>query len=404
MNHQRQKNAEHVSKWRAEIASLSSAKNKLQEAVVLQNIFESILVKSITIFCEMTTIASVSLNKLASCLFNDYLVVLKKLSDLHDKQQLMTRLLLSNISWQNLSTETSPYVRYFFPELMHEQTLDVFIPCLKLKNPVEPLLQLVGEQESLKQKQVLVNQSLCIYLGDPVLLNMGFSTQHGFKNAETFLKNPVSIVTLTIPLQTSTLLFNTVVFLDKSLISSKLYTPEIWVFKPPLTINASCFVVNWVDQGYAYKDIAKFPLLGSKSVVCSLYARDVVEWSRILPIELEFETTVTETYRLCLNAIQTFSATSSSSTIPTFSYTLVSQQTNLPNDIYTIHSYELKLSPLWIDLLQKISLFYSKLLEKFRMHKIRNETDLINIKFIAEMVRTQTEIKEDSIKLYASLK
>jgi len=389
MSRQQKRTTEQVEKWKTEIAALESARTKIQEAVVLQNVFETILSKS-HVFFEDIYQRLTAFIECADGKRNIYIFVekLQQISQLHDKEQVMVKLLLGNISWTNVVDTSTSYVRYYFPELSFHQTLDIHLPVLQITNPIESMIEMVLSYTILTDQNIAVCGDHLYLLGVQKFREASWQVTHYFDSKEDFDANPMSVLKIHFSEERAdNVSFDILVFQVETSMSAIFPDPkQIWRFQNVLQeINQNEFEIDWIDHGFMYDEAITFP---SDGVACFAFqTHPTLELDKVVPVQV----TISKTYEILINQCS-----------PTG--TLETDVGDLPDSgIYTIESYMLLMNPVWQELVEKLKYFYKRITLKTEVNKTQNQLDLSNIQFIADLIKTQMDAKENGIHLFQSL-
>lgn len=330
-----QKTTEQVEKWRSELLYLDSSNIKIQEAIVTQNVIETSLNKSIPLLSEIRE-ALDKLLLIETSDFSKFLGILESISQLHDRHQTMTKLLLSN--WKFVSSPSHCHTQdsksYYFPELgSSEQKVEISVPNFEVVNPILALLSLILAIK-LNGQFLFMRKETIKFLGSFVEKQQ-VHIVNVFHDKPSFLKTPVSVFTFSPSLETKT--FNSVYFyslqetvdnkctssigtsssvsgtLGSIGTSSFLYgtlAPTLYQFKRDYRFGgkdfSSSISIDWSVEMLTYDEIMQIlpfsvhptsttssigcheTTFGSMNGPCDLYyfSKSIYEWRYILPVLL----------------------------------------------------------------------------------------------------------------------
>ena len=443
-----QKTVEQVEKWRSELLYLDSSNIKIQEAIVIQNVIETALCKSIPLLCEIRE-ALDKLLLLEISQYPNFIATLENISQLHDRHQTLTKLLLAN--WKFTSSEphhsnqdnhSSTYVKYYyFPELgCTEQKIEVSIPNFEVPNPVLALINLMLAIKFKDQYVILLSNSKMKFLGTLVSKEQTICIQNLFYDESSFNIFPKTKITFPVFYQKKT--FNSLYFHSFSSFPENLQAPAYYQFLNDYTIgmeitttrgsniSLATVVIDWTLEQVGFQEVVEiFPItnstctfssigqhssIGSSSIngeisfleaSCDLFyfPKSVYEWKYILPVlfvvsDTDNVSSVPHTLTLVsidqkLNFTYRRSRQDSSCEMIT---------TSFPK-IFKIINWKMSVNDAWLSLVKGLSGFYTNLIKKYNVSVVKNKRDYSSIQFIAEMVTAQRKMKETNIELFTSL-
>jgi len=297
-----QKTCEQVEKWRSELLYLDSSNIKIQEAIVIQNVIETALCKSIPLFNEIHE----KLNKLLlleTKLFDAFISLLQSISQLHDRQQTMTKLLLLNWKFTSPSSNSNctenenniygTMKQYYFPELGNtEQKLEISIPNFEIMNPILTLVNLILDINFMDQYFMIttiptistpllttptlpsLSTQTIKFLGALVSKNQKVRIEHLFYDENSFDVLPKTKFIFS----SSSLdkkIFNSLYFYNST--SSFSEKPFLYQFQKEYTIHLSSdnnyiVIINWLlDEKKGYEEVINlFPLTNFINIISSI--------------------------------------------------------------------------------------------------------------------------------------
>jgi hypothetical protein len=379
--------------------------------------------------------------------YPNFIATLENISQLHDRHQTLTKLLLSN--WKFTSSEpqtnanqenhSSTHVKYYyFPELgCTEQKLEVSIPNFEVPNPVLALINLMLAIKFKDQYVMLLSNSTMKFLGTLISKEQTICIQNLFYDESSFNIFPKTKITFPAFYEKKT--FNSLYFHSFSSFPENLQAPVYYQFLNDYTvgmeitttsgskISLATVVIDWTFEQVEFQEVVNiFPLtnltcsfssigqhssIGSSSIggsitsleaSCDLFyfSKSVYEWKYILPVLF-----VVSDIDNVLSVPNTFTLVSVDQKL-NFTYRRSSSCemiiANFPK-IFKIINWKMSVNDAWLSLVKGLSGFYTNLIKKYNLSVVKNKRDCSSIQFIAEMVTAQRKMKETNIELFTSL-